>query len=60
MGLRLCAETIQELAELPGVTGVHVMAFGFEHGVPEILERAGIGPRVTTVSTTAEGSANAR
>jgi methylenetetrahydrofolate reductase (NADPH) len=56
MGLRLCAETIAELAELPGVAGVHVMAFGFEHGVPEILDRAGIGPRVPTL----EGSADAR
>jgi methylenetetrahydrofolate reductase (NADPH) len=41
-GIRLCAETIQQLTEMPGVAGVHVMAFGFEHGVPEILERAGL------------------
>lgn len=44
-GLRLCAETIQQLTEIPGVAGVHAMAFGFEHGVPEILERAGLAPR---------------
>ena len=44
-GIRLCAETIQQVAEIPGVRGVHVMAFGFERGVPDILERAGIGPR---------------
>jgi methylenetetrahydrofolate reductase (NADPH) len=44
-GMRLCAETIQQLTETPGVAGVHVMAFGFEHGVPEILERAGLAPR---------------
>lgn len=41
-GMRLCAETIQQFTEIPGVAGVHVMAFGFEHGVPEILERAGL------------------
>jgi methylenetetrahydrofolate reductase (NADPH) len=46
-GMRLCAETIQQLTEIPGVAGVHVMAFGFEHGVPEILERAGLAPRPT-------------
>ncbi|MFD2419801.1 methylenetetrahydrofolate reductase [Amycolatopsis pigmentata] len=40
-GIRLCAETIQQLAEIPGVAGVHVMAFGFERGVAEILQRAG-------------------
>ena len=33
-------------SQIPGVAGVHVMAFGFERGVPAILERAGIGPRV--------------
>ncbi|WP_218024891.1 methylenetetrahydrofolate reductase [Nocardia pseudovaccinii] len=45
-GIQLCAETIARLAEIPGVAGVHVMAFGFERGVPEILERAGFGRRV--------------
>jgi methylenetetrahydrofolate reductase (NADPH) len=45
-GIKLCAETIQQVAEIPGVCGVHVMAFGFERGVPDILERAGIGPRL--------------
>ena len=31
----------QALREIPGVAGVHVMAFGYERGVPEILERGG-------------------
>lgn len=41
-GVQICVETIQQLREIPGVAGVHVMAFGFERGVPEILERAGV------------------
>jgi len=41
-GVALCAETIAELREVPGVAGVHVMAFGYERGVPAILERAGL------------------
>lgn len=41
-GVALCAETIRALRELPGVSGVHVMAFGFERGIPELLERAGV------------------
>ncbi len=41
-GVRICVETIQALREVPGVAGAHVMAFGFERGVPEILERAGV------------------
>jgi methylenetetrahydrofolate reductase (NADH) len=42
-GLRLCAETIAELRDLPGVSGVHVMAPANEHRVPEILELAQTG-----------------
>jgi methylenetetrahydrofolate reductase (NADPH) len=41
-GVTLCVETIQALREIPGVAGVHVMAFGYERGIPEILERAGL------------------
>jgi methylenetetrahydrofolate reductase (NADPH) len=44
-GMRLCAEVIQLVREIPGVSGVHVMAFGYERGIPEILERAGVGAR---------------
>jgi methylenetetrahydrofolate reductase (NADPH) len=43
-GMDLCVETIGRIREVPGVAGVHVMAFGFEQGVAEIVERAGIGP----------------
>jgi 5,10-methylenetetrahydrofolate reductase len=41
-GVTMCVETIQALREIPGVAGVHVMAFGYERGVPEILERSGL------------------
>jgi methylenetetrahydrofolate reductase (NADPH) len=59
-GMRVCAETIQQLTEIPGVAGVHLMAFGFEHGVPEILERAGIQPRPADGALSAsDGSAHA-
>jgi methylenetetrahydrofolate reductase (NADPH) len=43
-GIDLCVETIGRIREIPGVAGVHVMAFGFEQGVAEIVERAAIGP----------------
>jgi methylenetetrahydrofolate reductase (NADPH) len=43
-GMELCVETIRQLKEIPGVAGVHIMAFGFEHGVSEIVQRAGVGP----------------
>lgn len=44
-GMRICVETIERLREIPGVGGVHVMAFGYEKGVPELLERAGLAAR---------------
>ena len=46
-GVQICVETLRRLTEIPGVAGAHVMAFGYERGVPEILQRAGIGPGVT-------------
>ncbi|GLZ02806.1 methylenetetrahydrofolate reductase [Actinomadura sp. NBRC 104412] len=45
-GIDLCVETIKRLTEVPGVAGVHVMAIGFERGVPDIVQRAGVGPGV--------------
>jgi methylenetetrahydrofolate reductase (NADPH) len=44
-GMAACAETVAVLREVPGLAGVHVMAVGFERGVPEILEAAGFTPR---------------
>ena len=41
-GLRLCVELIQQIREVPGVSGVHVMAYRQEESVPEIIERSGV------------------
>ena len=35
---------IRRSCGLPGVAGVHVMAVGYERGVPEILAAAGLEP----------------
>jgi methylenetetrahydrofolate reductase (NADPH) len=43
-GMAACAETVAALREVPGLAGVHVMAVGYERGVPEILEAAGFAP----------------
>ena len=46
-GIRLCVELMQEIREIDGVHGLHVMAYRQEHRVPEIVERAGVlGDRV--------------
>jgi methylenetetrahydrofolate reductase (NADPH) len=43
-GLVVCSEIIAQVKAIPGVAGVHVMAFGWEDAIPEILERAGFEP----------------
>jgi methylenetetrahydrofolate reductase (NADPH) len=43
-GIKLCAETIEQVRAIDGVSGVHVMAFGHEEAIPEVLERAGCAP----------------
>lgn len=44
-GINIAVEQIQELKEVPGVRGFHVMAIEWEEKVPEIVERAGLYPR---------------
>ena len=44
-GIKICIETIQELKEIEGVRGVHIMAIEWEEKVPEIAENAGLFPR---------------
>jgi len=46
-GRNLCIEIIQEIRSVPGVSGVHVMAYRQEDTVPEIIDRSGVlGGRV--------------
>jgi len=42
-GIQLCVETIDALAATPGVAGIHIMAFGFERGIPGLIERSAAG-----------------
>ena len=44
-GKRICAEIIQQVREIDGVDGVHVMAYRQEELVAEIIEEAGLFPR---------------
>jgi methylenetetrahydrofolate reductase (NADPH) len=41
----LCSETIQRLKEIRGISGVHIIASGWDDFIPEVLTRAGIGKR---------------
>ena len=44
-GIKICVETIQELKEMKGVAGVHIMAIEWEERVPEMVKEAGLYPR---------------
>ena len=44
-GIKICLETIQELRQLKGVHGIHIMAIEWEEKVPEIVQSAGLYPR---------------
>ncbi len=44
-GLKIILEIIEQLKEIPGVHGIHIMAVGWEDIVPVIVEKAGLLPR---------------
>jgi methylenetetrahydrofolate reductase (NADPH) len=52
-GIRICTEIIEQVREIPGVAGLHIMAVHWADSVPEIVSRAGLYPRPRTkVNTT--------
>jgi methylenetetrahydrofolate reductase (NADPH) len=44
-GIKLCIEQIQQIREIPGVAGIHIMAIEWEEAVKPIVEGAGLLPR---------------
>jgi methylenetetrahydrofolate reductase (NADPH) len=44
-GKRICVEIIEQVREVKGVSGVHIMAYKQQDVVPEIVEEAGLLPR---------------
>jgi methylenetetrahydrofolate reductase (NADPH) len=44
-GRKICAEQIQEILEIDGVAGVHIMAIRQEDAIPDILKAARAGPQ---------------
>ena len=44
-GVKICIEQIQQLKEVEGVRGFHVMAIEWEEMVPEIVKKSGLYPR---------------
>ncbi|RUM35316.1 MAG: methylenetetrahydrofolate reductase, partial [Desulfobulbus sp.] len=46
-GINICVDIINQVKEIKGVAGVHVMAIEWEEAVAEICESAGLLPRPT-------------
>ena len=44
-GTRICVEIIEQVREIPGVSGIHLMAYRQEELIPEILNAVGLLPR---------------
>ena len=44
-GIRICSEIIEQVREIDGVGGVHIMAVHWAEAVPEIVRRVGLYPR---------------
>jgi 5,10-methylenetetrahydrofolate reductase len=52
-GIKICIELIQQLREVEGVAGVHIMAIEWEEAVKPIVEGAGLYPRPVVPETVA-------
>ena len=44
-GLKICLEIIEQIKDIPGVHGIHIMAVAWEDIVPTIVGKAGLLPR---------------
>ena len=44
-GINICVDVINQVKEIKGVSGVHIMAIEWESAVPEIVRRAGLDSR---------------
>jgi methylenetetrahydrofolate reductase (NADPH) len=44
-GKKICVEIIEQVREIEGIAGIHIMAYRQEHLVAEIVEQAGLLPR---------------
>ncbi len=44
-GVKIILEVIEQLKEIPGVHGIHIMAVNWEDIVPEMVRKAGLMPR---------------
>ena len=58
-GINIAVDIINQVKEIKGVAGVHVMAIEWEEAVEEIVERAGLLPRPTFAEDVADTEVSA-
>ena len=46
-GIKICLEVLEQVREIKGIAGVHIMAVEWEEAVPEIVRQARLYPRPT-------------
>ncbi len=56
-GIQICIDLIQELRQIEGVAGVHIMAIEWEKAVKPIVEGAGLYPRPVVEEKETESAA---
>ena len=44
-GINICCELIEQVREIPGIAGLHIMAVRWAESIPEIVKRSGLYPR---------------
>ena len=54
-GLKIAAETIQQVREIPGIQGIHVMAVEWEEAVEPLMKMTGLLPRPHIAELNPEG-----
>ncbi|MDX1688392.1 MAG: methylenetetrahydrofolate reductase [Candidatus Promineifilaceae bacterium] len=57
-GKRICVEIIEQVREIKGVAGVHLMAYRQEELVAEIVEEAGLLPRPMQPGVSSDGASS--
>ena len=53
-GKKICVEIIQQVLEIEGVAGIHIMAYKQEKLVPRIIKEAGLEERPLRIGVSAQ------
>jgi methylenetetrahydrofolate reductase (NADPH) len=50
-GIQICTEIIEQIKNISGISGIHIMAVNWSESVPEIVKRVGLYPRPNHITT---------